>query len=69
MSEKKSSISEQLAKLDELLAWFDSDDFEIDAALDVFEEARKLADAIERDLETVKNDITVIGERFDRDRE
>lgn len=69
MSEKKSSIREQLAKLDELLAWFDSDDFEIDAALDVFEEAKKLADAIEQDLETVKNDITVIDEKFNRDKE
>lgn len=69
MSEKKSSIRQQLAKLDELLAWFDSDDFEIDAALDVFEEAKKLADAIEQNLETVKNDITVIDEKFNRDKE
>lgn len=69
MSQQKSRISEQMAKLDELLAWFNSEEFEIDTALEVFEEAKKLADAIERDLESVKNDIAIISEKFDRDRE
>ena len=69
MSVKKRSISEKMTHLDELLAWFDGDSFELETALERFEEAKKLAGEIEKDLETVKNNITVISEQFDRDKE
>lgn len=63
---KANSIQEKMAKLDELLSWFDGDDFELEAALDKFTEAKKLADVIEQDLAVIKNSITVVGEQFDR---
>lgn len=69
MSEEKRSISEKMAKLDELLAWFDGDDFELEKSLEVFEEAKTLADDIETDLTAIKNNISVISEQFDRDKE
>ncbi len=69
MSQTKLSIKEKMAKLDELLAWFDGDDFELEAAHDKFIEARKLVDSIEKDLMAVKNTITVVSEQFDRDKE
>lgn len=64
MSEK-SSIAEKTAKLNELIAWFDSDDFELEKAIDMFSQAEKLAQEIEKDLLEVKNKITVIQARFD----
>ncbi len=65
MSEKNSTISEKMARLDELMAWFESDDFELEAALDTFKQAMALAEEIERDLTEMKNTITVLAERFD----
>lgn len=66
MSGKSSpSIAEKTAKLDELIAWFDSDDFELEQALDKFKEAEKLAQEIERDLMSLKNNIEVVKARFD----
>lgn len=66
MSEKsKLSIAEKTAKLDELIAWFDSDDFELEQALDKFTEAEKLAAEIEHDLMGLKNNIEMVKARFD----
>jgi exodeoxyribonuclease VII small subunit len=62
-----STLGAKTAKLDELVAWFDSDDFELEQALDKFTEAKKLADEIEKDLMSLKNTITVVGEQFDRE--
>lgn len=65
MSEKKRSIAEKTAELDELVSWFDGDDFELEKALEKFKEAEKLAEEIEKDLTALKNDITVVKARFD----
>jgi len=64
MSEQ-SSIAEKTAKLNELIAWFDSDDFELEKAIDMFSQAEKLAQEIEKDLLEVKNKITVLSEKFE----
>lgn len=69
MSKVNHSIQEKMTKLDELLAWFDGEDFELEAAVEKFKEAKKLADEIEQDLVEVKNTITVVAEQFDRDKE
>lgn len=69
MSEAKHSIQEKMARLDGLLAWFDSDDFELEAALEKYKEAKQLADGIEQDLAAIKNDIIVVSEQFDREKE
>jgi exodeoxyribonuclease VII small subunit len=66
MSEKNErSIAEKTSQLDELIAWFDSDDFELEKALDKFKEAEKLAAEIEHDLMKLKNNIEVVKARFD----
>lgn len=65
MSQKNNqSVSEKTAKLSELVAWFDGDDFELEKALDKFKEAEKLAEEIEHDLLALKNDIEVIKAKF-----
>jgi len=66
MSKAKNSITEKMAKLDALLAWFDGDEFELEAATAKFIQARELATSIENDLLEVKNSITVLSEQFDR---
>lgn len=58
------SIAEKTTKLSELVAWFDSDDFELEQALDKFSEAEKLAAEIEHDLLALKNNIEVVKAKF-----
>ena len=58
------TIAEKTAKLDELVAWFDGDDFELERAVDVFTEAQKLAGEIEQDLQALKNNIEVVKVKF-----
>jgi exodeoxyribonuclease VII small subunit len=65
MSAKKHSIAEKTAKLDELVAWFDSEEFELEKALDKFKEAETLAAEIEHDLMEMKNEVNVIKKKFD----
>lgn len=60
------SVQEKMARLDELVAWFDSDEFQLEAALDTFTEAEKLAAEIETQLSEMKNEISVLAKRFDQ---
>jgi exonuclease VII small subunit len=67
MSEKNNpSIAVKTAQLDELVAWFDGDSFELEQALDKFTAAETLAAEIEHDLLALKNKIIVVKERFDQ---
>ncbi len=66
MSKSDQTIQQKTTKLEELVAWFDSDDFVLEQALDKFTEAEKLAAEIEADLMAIKNDITVVKQKFDQ---
>ncbi len=59
------TLSEQLAQLDEIVAWFEQDDFDMEEALGKFEEGSKLAEEIRTKLSTLENKITVLKEKFD----
>lgn len=63
-TENNMSVSQKTAQLSELVAWFDSDDFELEQALDKFSEAEALAKEIEHDLTALKNTITVVKATF-----
>lgn len=65
MSVQSKSIQDKTAELNELVAWFDSDDFVLETALEKFKQAEKLALEIETDLRTVQNEIQVVKEKFD----
>lgn len=65
MSKANKTIQEKTLQLNELVAWFDSDDFTLEQALDKFRQAEVLAAEIELDLSTLKNEITVIKQKFD----
>jgi exonuclease VII small subunit len=58
------SIAEKTAKLNEVVAWFDGEDFELEEALGKFKEAEKLAAEIEHDLLALKNDIEIVKAKF-----
>lgn len=60
------TIQEKIAKLDALVAWFDSDEFTLETALDKFKTAEQLAAEIEKDLNSLKNDIQVVKQKFDQ---
>lgn len=67
MSAKSKSIQEKTTELNELVAWFDSDDFVLETALEKFKQAEKLAAEIEADLHAVQNEIQIVKEKFDAD--
>jgi len=57
-------LSDQLRELDELIAWFDQDDFDLDEALKKFDAGVKLTEDIEERLKKLENKITVLREHF-----
>lgn len=56
----KPTISKQIAQLDESIEWFYSDDFNLDEALERYNDAAKRAKSIEADLNELKNQVEVI---------
>ncbi len=65
MSSTNKSIQEKTAELTKLVAWFDSENFELESALDNFKKAEKLAVDIEHDLLSLKNEIQIVKQKFD----
>ena len=68
MSVTNESISDKTTKLEELVAWFDGEDFTLELALNKFKEAEKLAVEIEKDLMSLKNDIQIVKQKFDSEK-
>lgn len=65
MSKQDESLSDMLAKLDETVAWFEQDDFDIEQAITKFEQGSQLATEIKARLDILENNVTVLKERFD----
>lgn len=59
-TDNKPTITEKMAQLDESVEWFYGDDFELDKALDKYDEAIKNAESIKNDLAKLKNKVAVI---------
>lgn len=49
-----------MKQFDEIVAWFDQEELDVEAALKKFEEGNKLAEEIRKRLETLENRITVL---------
>lgn len=67
MSKNDKTVSEKMADLGELVAWFESDGFRLEQALEKFKQAEKLAGEIETDLSVFKNEINVLKNKFDQE--
>ncbi|MDB5176775.1 MAG: hypothetical protein JWN75_443 [Candidatus Saccharibacteria bacterium] len=64
MSKNDTSIQEKISQLDEVVAWFESDDFQLEEASTKLKAAAKLAADIEHDLDAVANDIQQVKQSF-----
>ena len=58
------TIEQMMAELNERIAWFQSEEFNLDEAEQRFVEARQLAKDITAALDNMQHDITVLGEDF-----
>lgn len=58
MSKKNKTIKEQMVELEEITAWFSSDDFDVEQAVQKYETAKALLKNITQQLESLKNQIT-----------
>ncbi|MDO4271413.1 MAG: exodeoxyribonuclease VII small subunit [Candidatus Saccharibacteria bacterium] len=56
----KLSLNELMARLDEIVAWFNNGDIDIEQATAKFDEGVRLADAIKAKLATTENQINQI---------
>lgn len=59
------SVAEKMDELSALVAWFESDEFELETAMEKYKTAEQLANEIEKDLSGLKNEITVLKTKFD----
>jgi len=67
MSKKNDeSLQAQLAQLDQVVAWFDQEDFDVEQALGKYEQGIELVAAIEERLKTLENKVEVLKKRFDQ---
>lgn len=65
MSKSDKTIQQKISDLQQLTSWFESDEFELERALDVFKQAEQLAAEIEDDLKKLKNEVKVVAKKFD----
>ncbi|MBQ3296246.1 exodeoxyribonuclease VII small subunit [Candidatus Saccharibacteria bacterium] len=70
MTDKKmagKNLNQKIKELDEKVAWFSSDDFELEKAVKEYEETLVLTREIEEDLKNLKNEIEVLDKDFSKD--
>ena len=60
----KKSVGAKIEQLNQNLEWFYCDDFKLEDAAKKYQEAAELAKDIEKELETLKNQIEVISKDF-----
>lgn len=65
--QEQTDISAKIIKLNQYVEWFEGDDFTLEVSIEKFNEAKKLADEIQADLNDFKNKITVVQKQFDKD--
>ena len=58
------TIEQMMAELNERIAWFQGDDFNLDEAKQKFIEARELSKKITATLEDMRHDIEFLSEDF-----
>lgn len=60
------NLSQKMKELDGKVEWFNSSEFELDKAMEKYEEALALTKEIEEDLQSLKNEIQVLEEDFSK---
>lgn len=68
MSNKsEETLETQLKQLDQVVAWFDQEDFDVEEALGKYEQGIELVTAIEDRLKHLENKVEVLKKRFDQE--
>jgi exodeoxyribonuclease VII small subunit len=65
MSQSQKSLRELINEFETVIAWFDSEDLDVESAIAKFEEGSKLAEQIKRQLAEAKNKIEIVKKKFD----
>ena len=68
MTKNNPTIQQKIEQLDQLVAWFDGDEFSLESATEMFKKAEALASEIEQDLTNLKNEVEVVKASFVKDR-
>lgn len=55
------TVEQKIAQLEKTVAWFDSDEFALERAVDHYSQAQKLAAEIQHDISNLKNEIEQVG--------
>lgn len=63
MTKSKPTIEDKIQQLESKTAWFDSEEFKIEQAIEKYTDAKKLAQDITKDIDEMKNEITIINEK------
>lgn len=66
MAEGKKTLNQKIADLDSKVEWFYSDEFNLDGAVAKYKESVVVAKEIQKDLESLKNEIEVLAEDFSK---
>ena len=67
MTKNNPTIQQKIEQLDQLVAWFDGDEFSLESATEMFKKAEALASEIEQDLTNLKNEVEVVKASFAKD--
>ena len=67
MSYDTYTIQEMMDQLEQLLAWFESDDVTVEMAVEKYEAATQLSVALEDRLKNAQNQIEVIKKKYSKD--
>ena len=58
------SLQEKMSKLDEMIEWFEGENFELEKAVEKYKQAERMAEEIAEDLKTLKNEVSVVSKNF-----
>ncbi len=61
------NLNQKIKELDRKVEWFNSEDFELEKAVEKYKEAMELAHEIEEDLKNLKNEVEVLDVDFSKD--
>lgn len=64
MTKSKPTVQDKIVELRELVAWFDSEDFSLEQSVEQFKSANRLAEEIEAELTSLKNEINIVKQSF-----
>jgi exodeoxyribonuclease VII small subunit len=57
MSSKQATFTEKMKELEEIVAWFDSGEVDLDQAVEKFERGTALAKELKADISTIENKV------------